>query len=1650
VKDATSANDQAAQETLRQLEGAWAGAVGTNDPKLIGLYFTNEFIFVGARGVLQNRNQHLDDFSTGKLHVTSVEIKDFDAHTYGSFAVVSTLAEVKGAFDGRNISGNYRFMDTWRLMGEQWRAVSRQQTKAPDTSQALPATDAKRNIQNPTQSPATPYRQKSRARYLESARSLRALRTTSITAPTASLQPITVRSANGRLDLEVVVDYATTQIGNDQVKLRTYNGQLVGPVIRAKAGDTLYITLRNKLPVQPVTMHDPNSYHDWNTTNLHFHGLHVAPQGTTDAESDNVLLALAPTSDPAGSIQRYAVKIPASHVAGTFWYHAHRHGSTAPQVASGMAGALIIERDDDQHNLDSVNEISAAAEEIMVLQQIPYLRPDPSMLGEIEQSPDGSGSNEDQMFSPGAWQPLRRYITVNGLRIPTITVAPGEVRRLRVVDSGQREPITLRIEKAPENTAPGPALLQFYEIAADGLATGSIRPLDKLDVFPGYRSDVLIRAPSAASGVYYLVDGNRNDPPGQDTGADGSPEPLRWIAKVIIAGSPMSMTLPVAAELQPHRLTDLSANAITGTQYAFYGLVFPPNTTNYFISRENVPPDQEPNGSEFSLTNPRILSLGKTERWLVGTRNGNNVTQFHPFHIHTNPFLIKSVTRVQNGVPVDVTAAEIGGPTWRDTIAMKQGYTYELLTRYDDFTGSFVNHCHILDHEDHGMMELVRIDGGSSRNPAPSRESAAERDALISDIPNSAGTPSVLVFVKGSFCPHCMTQLTDMSRALAGLNVKTTVISASSASDLQAFPSVPFSLIADPNGQLFKQFGLLKGEGGHATIVRDRSQREVLRRVGAEPFTDTNIVLAALNVQRPTFIIGVRNTDSTDDDYVTWSPAPCQLRVQNGVADGPDFTVTLTNDNTQSNPLGGDVRFAKVIGPGQTATAETLTLSVKQDGTPVDFYLAGGKASTLTNASRLNKGRDAVIEIHQGDATGALLGSQAVMVRVRKDISQLTDLERSEFLNALHDLHVNRNGFENYVLMHRLATGRDAGPDQAHKGSAFITWHRAFLLLLERDLQKSFPYVTLPYWVQGPQTDIFSSTFLGQDDLLAGNVQFDPLNPLYGWNISLPKDPEPSSGPQPMGALQRSAMDHGQATSSFRTWQFFQSRDAFANFIPEILNDQLKRGNVEANPHDFGHGFVGPEGRWMSNCRESNADPVFWVFHCYDDYLWAIWQRVHNRFVADGSDLNSYVPADHYQTGSADALGHHLWDTMWPWDLSTGEVISGDGLSRRPPQNSFGKFPKAPQPFQWPSADASPTPADTIDYQGLESGKLDLGFCYDNLPHGPETPSPVMLAERAAAATQADSLHRLALAAFEDPKSSVETRLQAGSQVRPGAVTTMENQFERIVQDTRSPEPVRQQALQLLAATDARRMTSAAMALVQNPDAPASLAAQGAQQLQHMMHFSTLSTEERRRIHEQFVATLKSDTRPEVQAVVLRGLASQGDVTAESKLAQFLRNPTSAPLSQPVVVDLLKQFPKQWPELRQLLRASNPQVASAAARALAADSESEAERLQLAADRNAPAAVRIAAIQGLTHGSVATPEQLLKIFQDETVALDVREHAAAAFRVCVEARSKELVTNQRSQFMVSLQNMASSLTPGSRLDKLRLMAIDATGRSANN
>lgn len=495
------------------------------------------------------------------------------------------------------------------------------------------------------------------------------------------------------LKTTLTVKYAQNKIADCQVNLRSYNGKLVGPTLRAKPGDTLEITLVNDLPPNPtssdhvsdhvtakmsskisspdcsyeVETTTKNTPHNFNTTNFHTHGLHVDPGGC----SDNVLRVMNPRKQDGDPAPQYAikVKIPEDHPSGTFWYHSHVHGSTALQVSSGMVGALIIEGG----GLDKIPEIAKAKEQVFMFEEIAY---------------DNNGVIENyDVFGHNKWQESGRFITINGQIMPKITMRPGEVQRWRFIHGGIRESINLELrEKYTDQQIP------LHEIAVDGIPLGKLDSWnnDPVELESGYRSDVLVQAkqllPGQQSQEYVLID-KRTD---ANESLLGVPERKHILATVIVKGEPWNMSLPTKYRLAKAKKDDapedIRDDELSRDQHQVVSF-------NIEIDIDGNPTEYQVNGQPFDPKQVRHLQLNQAEEWKLESLLAN-----HPFHIHVNPFQYDRIGPDGNQERI-----------WRDTLLVTTKNPLRIRSRYTKFTGEFVLHCHILDHEDNGMMQSVKI-----------------------------------------------------------------------------------------------------------------------------------------------------------------------------------------------------------------------------------------------------------------------------------------------------------------------------------------------------------------------------------------------------------------------------------------------------------------------------------------------------------------------------------------------------------------------------------------------------------------------------------------------------------------------------------------------------------------------------------------------------------------------------------------------------------------------------------------------------------------------------------------------------------------------------------------------------------------------------
>jgi FtsP/CotA-like multicopper oxidase with cupredoxin domain len=503
-------------------------------------------------------------------------------------------------------------------------------------------------------------------------------------------QPVVRQSVGGVLETQFVVDFAENFIGDFRLFTRTYDGTIPGPTLRLAQGETLRLTHVNNLPANtppPVLNH--NRPHAVNTINFHSHGWHVDPGGI----ADNIFRKFEPQSTEFTEIH-----VPPTHHEGTFWYHPHHHGGAAEQMLGGMAGLLIVTGPTDE-----VPEIAAAKEVPVIIQNI-----------RVNENGEVPEFNSTTALSGAP----KSFYLVNGRENPTLFMRPGEVQRWRICQASAKDILDVTLEGHT-----------MQQIAFDGLTFPAPVNRQQIVISAGNRTDVMIKAGQPGTYSFRSVSNANSD-------LNGPIDTLLFT--LVVSGEPMDMALPTQLPGTPHLQTITDAEVAASTAgprgdgkrvVAFQisqnvpGFNDDPNFNVAFrmVGTGETPPATVPPGydsdafADFNqtpavCTTPAILPPPDDKKWGLFDPNTINHTlkldtveewticgTNHPFHIHVNPFLLVAI----DGVPLDP-------PMWMDTVA-PMSRTLTIRMRPTVFTGDAVAHCHILDHEDVGMMQKIRI-----------------------------------------------------------------------------------------------------------------------------------------------------------------------------------------------------------------------------------------------------------------------------------------------------------------------------------------------------------------------------------------------------------------------------------------------------------------------------------------------------------------------------------------------------------------------------------------------------------------------------------------------------------------------------------------------------------------------------------------------------------------------------------------------------------------------------------------------------------------------------------------------------------------------------------------------------------------------------
>jgi FtsP/CotA-like multicopper oxidase with cupredoxin domain len=497
------------------------------------------------------------------------------------------------------------------------------------------------------------------------------------------------------------------------------------PTLRLHPGDLLILRLKNELTDPDAGSDQAHSAHAHHgrtagggdpcssgtmtavSTNLHFHGLTVPPV----CHQDDVLKT---SIQPGDAPFEYRLRIPADEPPGLYWYHPHIHGFSSKQVTGGASGAMIIE------GLERATpDVAGLPERVLVIRDQDLVNPNspPSKSEPVVPRTlidrDGDSANNGTGFGKPA-----KDLSVNFVPVPypdyppaAIGMKPQERQLWRVLNASAITYLNLAVifERKPQ---------QLGLVAIDGVPMNApegrsapVTWVNHIGVPPGARVEFIMTGPPAGTPGLFVTrtvdtgQGGENDPNralAAITATPDAPEPQSRMPELTTALPPPA--LPWLGDVQPVRVRKLFFSEKLEDPNN------PNSATTFYITEEgHTPAAFDPQSSEPDI----VVKQGDVEDWIIENRS----TELHAFHIHQIHFML-----------VDWSGMPVNEPFLRDTVNVpfykSQMLQYPTIRVRMDFrdpntVGTFVYHCHLLEHEDGGMMGTIRVEPANGDSPKP-------------------------------------------------------------------------------------------------------------------------------------------------------------------------------------------------------------------------------------------------------------------------------------------------------------------------------------------------------------------------------------------------------------------------------------------------------------------------------------------------------------------------------------------------------------------------------------------------------------------------------------------------------------------------------------------------------------------------------------------------------------------------------------------------------------------------------------------------------------------------------------------------------------------------------------------------------------------
>ncbi len=512
--------------------------------------------------------------------------------------------------------------------------------------------------------------------------------------------PAELFSQNGVLRVTFTYVTATGDDGNTLFCFVTPDGAQ-SPTLHVNPGDRIVMRVNNAVPEdpnfvtssahhmahapqepasQPDVMHPRPSPAPARCTtsemtpasvNMHFHGTNTP----ATCHQDEVIYTII----NSGESFLYDLTIPADEPPGLYWYHPHVHGISENAVLGGASGAIIVE------GLQNVNPAAAGlAQQVLVVRD--------NVVPGFDLPDDAPAKDLSLNYVP---VPYPKYTPAQ------IAMKPGERQLWRVLNADADTILDLQVTYDGQ-----PQPLQLVGLdgvptgSQDGTAKGTLVNVDHVLLPPAGRAEFIVTGPAATVKSALLATLE------VDTGPDGDYDPARPIASIRVSGTAAPQApaiIPPVSRTPPHaRFGALAETPVTLTRKLYFSELSldpgdPDASVIFFITVDGQTP------RAFDPNNPPaiVTTAGTTEDWVIENRSQEN----HEFHIHQIHFLhmASDGQPVTDGQYLDT----INVPYWSGT------GPYPSVTLRMDFRGvtpgDFVYHCHILAHEDSGMMATIRV-----------------------------------------------------------------------------------------------------------------------------------------------------------------------------------------------------------------------------------------------------------------------------------------------------------------------------------------------------------------------------------------------------------------------------------------------------------------------------------------------------------------------------------------------------------------------------------------------------------------------------------------------------------------------------------------------------------------------------------------------------------------------------------------------------------------------------------------------------------------------------------------------------------------------------------------------------------------------------